>query len=86
MGPQDRVFRWLQNAIEPTQHDEREDDLAVFRLFEVAAEDFSDLPNEARERVGLMCRRVVHPRPGPGHASNASGRAEAKTETPPPTV
>ena len=45
-------FGGLQNAVEPTQHREWQDDLAVFGLLVVAAQKVGDRPNEGR-KIGI---------------------------------
>ena len=52
----------FENAIETAQHDEGQDDLAVFRLLEVSAQQFGDLPDQVGERCGLSHRIFAHPR------------------------
>jgi hypothetical protein len=50
---EDFRFRPLQHAVQTTQDREWEDDLAVFRLPVVAAQQIGDGPDEGREvRIG----------------------------------
>ena len=48
MGLQNGVFGGLEDAIEATENNKRQDNLAVFRLLEVTAKGFGDLPNKVR--------------------------------------
>jgi hypothetical protein len=57
---QHSILGWLQDAVEAAQHDEREYHLAVFRLFEVAAQDFSNGPEEGRSRLNVGSIRYGH--------------------------
>jgi hypothetical protein len=65
MGLQNRFLTRLKDAIEPAKHDERQDDLAILGLLEVAAKRLGDLPDEAGKPVGLLCSLVVHTNPAP---------------------
>jgi len=47
----------LKDAVETTQHDERQDDLAIPGLLEVAAKTFGDGPDERAERFDV-CAHV----------------------------
>lgn len=48
MGFQNGVFGGFKDAIEAAKNNKRQDNLAIFRLFEVTAKGFGDLPNEVR--------------------------------------
>jgi len=80
MGLQDRFLARFQYAVEPAEHDERQDDLAVLGLLEIAAKRFGDLPNEAGKPVGLLCSLVIHPDFAPDTP------AECETAMPPPRL
>ncbi len=54
---EDGVLGLLQDAVEAAQHDERQDDLAILGLLEVAAQDFRDGPDERTEILNF--RRIV---------------------------
>lgn len=48
MGLQNGVFGGFKNAIEAAENNKRQDNLAIFRLLEVTAKGFGDLPNKVR--------------------------------------
>ena len=54
-GLKDGILGIFENAVQTAQDDERQDDLAVFGLFEVAAQDFRDRPDERAEILNLFC-------------------------------
>jgi hypothetical protein len=49
------VLGSLEDAIEAAQHNKRQDHLAVFRLLEVAAQNFRYRPDERTEILNLRC-------------------------------
>jgi hypothetical protein len=58
LGRQNGWLGCLKDAIEPPHHDKGEDHLAVFGLLEVAAQDFSNRPDERAEVLnacGCLC-------------------------------
>ena len=57
-GLQNRRLGGLKDTVEPSHHDERQDDLAVIGLLEVAPEDLGDRPYERGEGLGLGSRAV----------------------------
>ena len=64
---EDLVLGVRQRAIEPPQHRERQDDLAVFRLLIVASKEVGDGPDEVGELLEITAglqegdRVVVNP-------------------------
>ena len=48
MGFQNGIFGGLKDAIEAAQNNKRQDNLAIFRLLEVTAKSFGNLPNKVR--------------------------------------
>jgi hypothetical protein len=53
------LLRGLEDAVEPTEDDEREDDPPVLRLLVVTPEQVSDRPDEAGVVIDLV--RFGHP-------------------------
>ena len=68
---QDGLLGGLQDAVEATQNGERQNDLAVIRLFVVAPQQIGDRPDEGRQRLvihgvhaPIMSRAILF-EPGP---------------------